>query len=113
VGDVKFGPKFLPMKFLGINVIECGIVNIERRRGEFCTSKNGTAVNIVQKMIVVIQLVGETPIVVEDIARLFPRTTCGFRSYADRTWSMCAILSVSGKAMRPEFVRELNVKYNK
>ena len=46
VGDI-FGLELLPVKCLGISVIECGIINIKRRGREFLTPQNDTAINVV------------------------------------------------------------------
>jgi multidrug transporter EmrE-like cation transporter len=46
VGYIKFGPKFFPMKLLGISVIECGIINVKRQVREFLAPQNDTTVDV-------------------------------------------------------------------
>jgi hypothetical protein len=47
VGNIKFGPKLFPVKFLGIGVIECGIIDIKRRGREFLALQNDTTMDVV------------------------------------------------------------------
>ena len=47
VGNIKFGPELFPVKFLGIRVIECGIIDIKRQGREFLAPQNDTIINVV------------------------------------------------------------------
>ncbi len=47
VGNIKFGPELFPVKFLGISVIECGIIDIKRWDREFLAPQNDTAIDVV------------------------------------------------------------------
>jgi hypothetical protein len=47
VGNIKFGPKLFPVNFLGIGMIECGIIGIKRWGREFLALQNDTPIDVV------------------------------------------------------------------
>ena len=48
-------------------IVECGIDDVQGRLRVFLLTKDYSAINIMQKVVKVVRLVGESAVVVEDI----------------------------------------------
>ena len=76
-------------------IVKEGVAKVKLRLGEFGLTKDDPAVNVVQKMIEFVGLIGITAIVVIDVAKFLtgfgPRgnSNGGFGRYVHARWGLC------------------------
>jgi hypothetical protein len=78
----KLCPEFLGMKSIIKLIVEHGVNDVERRLWVLLLAKDYSSIDVMQEVVKLVRLVGESTVVVKDI----PRFTTAFRLWGDAYW---------------------------